>query len=243
MSKIEDIGMSTVLGVIANFVNSTIGAGIMGLPYAMSMTGFGFGIITYIIGAVMGYWGYILLLDSGTKMNRLNYDMLFKDIYGTWSVYNFMFTLYVNTIGTLTAYILLLGNAIPSLLGLFYGSNAFLDNSRYIMVIVVFEVLCKSYKYLSANMLASISFTFDSILISPIFAPPTSVPLSLYENMHNLVWISYISCTCIVLLWGMIIFTSPFEVRVRELSQPCCPNKTNLLTCVLLCRISTCTTI
>ncbi len=234
MSKIEDTGNATRLGTIANFVNSTIGAGIMGLPYALNMTGCWFGIITYTLSAVMVFWGYIFLVDAGLKVNKLNYETIFRELYGSWGVYNFTFTLYLNTVGVLTAYILLLGSSISSLLELF--SAALVVDERYIMIFVVCAILCKSCKYLSASMLASISFAFDSILISPIFAPPTSVPISLLENMHDFVWISYISCICIFVMWGVTVIGAPLQANVSELSQPCCPNKSNLLIRVLLCR-------
>ncbi len=115
MSRIEDFGEATWWGAIANFVNLIVGAGIISLSYSMRRTGFGAGVIMYAFSALMMTLGSVMAIQCGTKANKLNFETLFKETCGSWSVYNFSFTVYANTILVCSAYLILVGQSIVDL--------------------------------------------------------------------------------------------------------------------------------
>ncbi len=215
MSNIDDTGTSAAWGAAANLVNYTIGAGIVGLPYAMSMTGFGAGIMMYMLAAIMSYLGYVYCIESGIKMRELNFETLFTKLYGRWGAYNYTFTYCINAIGICTAYIIIIGDSITSLVEPI-APNSILADMQYTMIIITCVLLCKACRYL-CHCACFMSLTYGPI--PHIHPPPISIslnsdPLSLVGNMHDLVWVSYISCACIFVMWVVTVFGSPFEGNV-----------------------------
>ncbi len=178
MSESDEIGKSSRLGMAANMINSIIGAGILGLPYALNATGFGAGIILFVLCAAMSVLGYIYLVEAGIKRNILNYDTLFKDLYGNLGLYHYSFILCLCTIGISTAYILLVGDSIATLLNLAYGRDTdFHDRIRVIFSVLVCGILCKNCKYLYISASICLLLYLLSLIQSPflLYFCPTHV--------------------------------------------------------------------
>ncbi len=157
MQKVDDIGEGSILGAVANLVNSTIGAGIIALPYAMHNTGFGVGIIMYIVSAIAAANGYLLALKAGQKMRNLNFETLFREVYGSWSECCYSFVLVLNLLGVAAAYILLIGDSITTLVGE-AAPNFFLADMKKAMIFVTCCILCKMCKYLSPRLVCLLAF-------------------------------------------------------------------------------------
>ncbi len=164
MPKMDDFGKGSMWGAIANFMNSIIGAGIIALPHSMTNTGFGAGILLYFLTAVMVSFGYVLVIEAGEKMNKLNFETLFREVYGPLSSYHYSFVLAINCLGLCSAYLIIIGTTITSLAES-AGPNFFVADVKHAMITVTCVLLCKMCKYLSlpVRLLAFIPFTCDPI--------------------------------------------------------------------------------
>lgn len=60
-------GESSVYGASFNFINSIVGAGIIGIPYALKLCGFYTGIIMLILVAFLVNQSVIMLIECGLK--------------------------------------------------------------------------------------------------------------------------------------------------------------------------------
>ena len=87
-------GGSTVAGASFNFVNSIVGAGIIGIPFAIQQCGFVLGICMLTLVAVLIYFSVMMLVECGIKANRLDFEELSEHLlgwHGYYAALTFMF--------------------------------------------------------------------------------------------------------------------------------------------------------
>lgn len=73
---------SSVFGASMNFTNSILGAGIMGLPYAMSRGGFGMTILLLALLTGIVGWSVIILIKCGKITGTDSYQAMVKHTFG-----------------------------------------------------------------------------------------------------------------------------------------------------------------
>jgi len=104
---------SGLFGSSFNFINSIVGAGIIGLPLAIYRCGFVFGLIliTFVAGATL--YSVQILVEAGILKKKLNYEEVGEAMLGTYGFYmitNFMFLM---AFGAMIAYHIVIGDTIP----------------------------------------------------------------------------------------------------------------------------------
>ncbi len=67
---------SSIPAAVFNYVNSIIGAGIIGLPFALREAGFGAGALLLVAIAAMTSYSVQLIVQLGVKTNQLDYERL-----------------------------------------------------------------------------------------------------------------------------------------------------------------------
>ena len=65
---------SEIIPVAVNMANSIIGAGIIGLPFALSLTGFGLGIFLLLLMALVSRLSLGWLIDAGIALRSRSYE-------------------------------------------------------------------------------------------------------------------------------------------------------------------------
>jgi hypothetical protein len=70
----EKDGKSSQLATGFNFVNSIVGAGIIGIPVAIKECGFFMGIVLLVLVAYLVDQSVILLIDCGVQANKTNFE-------------------------------------------------------------------------------------------------------------------------------------------------------------------------
>lgn len=62
-------------------VKTVIGAGILGIPYAMSKLGFVVGIVVFVIAGMLAQFGSVLLLKAKNLSHHSNYSSIFFEVW------------------------------------------------------------------------------------------------------------------------------------------------------------------
>ncbi|KAL3270436.1 hypothetical protein HHI36_020991 [Cryptolaemus montrouzieri] len=65
-----------------NFINSIIGSGVIGIPYALQRAGFGFGLVLLILVAYITDYSIILMIKSGHLSGRFSYQGIMDAAFG-----------------------------------------------------------------------------------------------------------------------------------------------------------------
>eukprot|EP01083_Nonionella_stella_P039387 107131_1 len=104
-------GKSSVLSVLFNFLNITVGIGILSLPYAMVTTGLFSTIICLILFGAMCAYTLNILVISAQKVSVFNYEGLGEYCYGSFGYIVSSFFMFVMVFGGLITEFIAIGDA------------------------------------------------------------------------------------------------------------------------------------
>ena len=125
-----------------NLANSVMGAGILGLPFAIHSTGPAFGPALFVMVALMSAFTMYLLVEAGATAGVASYEELVEKAYGQGGRKLFSLLLVVSISGVLTAYIVLLADFLtpvlcPWVASLSMSRFSFMASRPFIMTWVV----------------------------------------------------------------------------------------------------------
>lgn len=87
-----------------NLVNSIVGAGIIGLPFAIYLAGFWVGILLSVLVAILSQLGLHMLIVSGQRTNTYKFADLMEFVLGPFGYYLLNFLILVQAGGACVSY-------------------------------------------------------------------------------------------------------------------------------------------
>lgn len=87
-----------------NLVNSTVGAGIIGLPFAIYLAGFWTAILLSIFVAIISQLGLHMLVVSGQRSQCFKFAVLMEYVFGKFGYYFLNFLILVQAAGACVSY-------------------------------------------------------------------------------------------------------------------------------------------
>ncbi|KAI9490783.1 transmembrane amino acid transporter protein-domain-containing protein [Zychaea mexicana] len=152
--------------VAFNLVNATVGAGIMGLPYAVSHAGFVTGIVASVWVACLSQLGLYMLILAGKRAGIYKYAVLVEHVMGRFGYHFLNFMIVVQAGGGCISYFILLGDTIPVLLDRYLPQYPILSNRAFFVTAI--SMIC----ILPLNMRRSIGslarWSIVSVMCLPI---------------------------------------------------------------------------
>eukprot|EP01084_Bolivina_argentea_P249009 416673_1 len=149
--SIINIGEASILSSVVNLCNSIVGAALLGLPYAAAQVGWILSIILLTIFAIVSSFTFQLLTTSGLIYNSAtntltsSYSNLCSATVPKLQIFA-DFTIFLNTFGSMCAYLVIIGDLMPDAMGLFIHHkhnhifNNLLLNRRF--WITLFMLIC-----------------------------------------------------------------------------------------------------
>ncbi|ORY94407.1 transmembrane amino acid transporter protein-domain-containing protein [Syncephalastrum racemosum] len=119
-----------------NLVNATVGAGIMGLPYAVSRAGFAVGIAASIWVALLSQLGLYMLIVAGKRARIYKFAMLVEHVMGRFGYHFLNFMILIQAGGSCVSYFILLGDTIPILLERYLPQFPILHSRALVMATI-----------------------------------------------------------------------------------------------------------
>ena len=71
----EEQGGASLMATTANYVNSIIGSGMIGIPFALKEAGFGLGLILLVLVAILTDYSLRLMVRAGTLSGTSSYQV------------------------------------------------------------------------------------------------------------------------------------------------------------------------
>lgn len=87
-----------------NLVNSIVGAGIIGLPFAIYLAGFWVGVLLSVFVAILCQLGLHMLIVSGQRTNTFKFADLMESVLGPFGYYLLNFLILVQAGGACVSY-------------------------------------------------------------------------------------------------------------------------------------------
>ena len=185
-------GKSTIFGAGFNFVNSIVGAGVIGIPFAVQQSGFVVGILMLTFVSILIYHSVLMLIECGLKVNKLDFEELSEHLLGWRGYYATTIFMFLFAYGAQVAYLVVIGDTIPVVAALFYPSSSVLtDRNAVIGLTATFVILplclLKDLSTLSWTSLVSIAADAAFVLIVVVFAPSTSTQQGISHDRVTIV--------------------------------------------------------
>jgi sodium-coupled neutral amino acid transporter 11 len=164
--NMEQRGRSSYLGASFNFVNSIVGAGIIGIPYAVSECGFFTGIMMLTFVAYLVNRSVLMLIECGIKARKYNFEDVSKHYLGTKGFYITLLFMFIFAYGAQVAYLVIVGDTIPVVSKILFHSS-FTDRTAVVTLLAVFIILplCFLKNLSSLSWTSMLSIFADTLLI------------------------------------------------------------------------------
>lgn len=94
-------------GSIFTTIASTVGAGILSLPYAIKIGGLYFGIVMFLVCMIISLYTCVLLVMCAEKSGQMTYEGIGAYAYGNWMGKFSEINMIINNYFTVIAYIVL----------------------------------------------------------------------------------------------------------------------------------------
>lgn len=161
-------GDSSIASASFNYINSIVGAGIIGLPFAVKEAGIGLGIILLLLCGYLTHHSTRMLVDLAKKVNVYNYEELVYTCFGKAGYIAVCFFMISFAFGALCAYLVIIGETIPMVFEQWGGEGTILVNREFIIIIsAVFVMLPLSLlRDMSAlSKTSAVSISADMLII------------------------------------------------------------------------------
>jgi solute carrier family 38 (sodium-coupled neutral amino acid transporter), member 11 len=178
-------GSSTITGAVLNFVNSIVGAGVVGLSYALMKSGIWAGIVLLCGVAFVVDWSVRLLITTSKIAGRNTYQDMMQATFGrrgliAISIFQFSFAF-----GAMCAYIVIVGDTLSPVL------NQLVPDPSNVSPLV--------------RVLLSRRFIITAATLCIM------LPLSLYRDISKLAKTSAFAVFALFFIWLVMVIVGPFE--------------------------------
>ena len=172
-------GTSSIPKAAFNFINSIVGAGIIGMPYAFGECG----ILGGLCGCMLVSWlvsrSVQMLIECGVKVNRLDYEELANYLLGKKGYYAALASMFLFAFGAQIAYLVIIGDTIPMLTGF---HREFTIGFVSLFMILPLSLL-KDMSMLSYTSLAAITADILIIILVILTAPKSAYSQSIHPSL------------------------------------------------------------
>ena len=108
---------ANIAGAASNLVNAVIGAGILGMPYAIKETGLVAGAFLIVLCAMMTEKSLRILIGTAKHVGVSTYERLFESTYGSFGFYFMSINMVIMAYGGCLTYLIIIKDTLPVLLG------------------------------------------------------------------------------------------------------------------------------
>jgi sodium-coupled neutral amino acid transporter 11 len=107
-------GKASFWSACFNFVNSIVGAGIIGLAYALKQAGVYLGLIMLVAIAALTDHGARSIIVLGSKHGASSYEDLCGKAFGNLGTYTVSAMMFLMSFGAMVAYMIIIGDTLPA---------------------------------------------------------------------------------------------------------------------------------
>lgn len=127
----EGSGESSVASASFNFINTIVGAGVIGIPFSIYQCGFFAGITLLVAFGAATDYSVRLLIDLGLRHRVRSYSDLCEKAFGVRGFYLATFLLIAISFGAELAYLTIIGDTIPTVF-MQWGAQGLLTNRKFV---------------------------------------------------------------------------------------------------------------
>ncbi|XP_077264572.1 putative sodium-coupled neutral amino acid transporter 11 isoform X1 [Temnothorax americanus] len=143
-----------------NFINSIIGSGVIGIPYALHQAGFGLGIALLILVAALTDYSLILMVRSGHICGEMSYQGLMRASFGRVGFYILTVLQFIYPFIAMISYNVVVGDTVTTVLVRMTGTDQWniFAHRNIVTLLTTLCIIVPLCLYRNIARLARISF-------------------------------------------------------------------------------------
>ena len=185
-----DVGVPTkhsgIPGATMNFVNSIIGAGIIGLPSALNKSGFLFGLVLMLVVAMMIDYGVRHLIQCGIKVRKTSYEETMQYAFGNRGFYAASAAIFGFAYGAMIVYHVVIGDTIPKIFQTLYPESILCNRPLVVVLYSIIFMLPLSLLKNMASLDKTSSLSFVCVIVIVFTVTIEGARISKYEDISKL---------------------------------------------------------
>ncbi|GBG27033.1 Amino acid transporter, putative [Hondaea fermentalgiana] len=163
-------GNSGKLGACFNFVNSIVGAGVIGLPFAVAECGFVMGFLLLLVVAYFTHFSVNTLVQLGVLVKERSYEGLCRHCFGKAGFAVVSLFMAIFAFGAMCAYLVIVGDTIPVVLDHLFGVQSDRRLVVFLFALVIILPLSLLRDMAALSWSSSLSITADGIIVLLVIA-------------------------------------------------------------------------
>ncbi|XP_059614175.1 putative sodium-coupled neutral amino acid transporter 11 [Phlebotomus argentipes] len=155
-----------------NYINSIVGSGVIGIPYAFHKAGFGLGMLLLILVAYVTDYSLILMVRCGHICGRFSYPGVMEAAYGKWGYYLLSGLQFTYPFLAMISYNVVVGDTLSKVLVRLmpsWGSSMGAVRAAVVFVVTI-SVIVPLCLYKNVSRLARASFLSLVCVVFILFA-------------------------------------------------------------------------
>lgn len=176
-------GHRSFIEVAFNLVNATLGAGIIGLAYAVLSCGVVLGTIVALVVAFMTYISLYMMVLVGKKNHLYQVAQLAQFAVGKHGFHLYNFFVFFQLLGVTTSYFILIGDSIPVLFEQYFPDIPLLANRAFVISVVSWVFIFPLHLSRSIGTIANWSIV--SVLLLPVILLTVIIRCPAYASQHS----------------------------------------------------------
>ncbi|CAO3696948.1 unnamed protein product [Umbelopsis ramanniana] len=176
-------GHRSFIEVAFNLVNATLGAGIIGLAYAVLSCGVVLGTIVALVVAFMTYISLYMMVLVGKKNHLYQVAQLAQFAVGKHGYHLYNFFVFFQLLGVTTSYFILIGDSIPVLFEQYFPDIPILANRAFVISVISWVFIFPLHLSRSIGTIANWSIV--SVLLLPVILLTVIIRCPAYASQHS----------------------------------------------------------
>ncbi|XP_074659138.1 putative sodium-coupled neutral amino acid transporter 11 [Tubulanus polymorphus] len=155
-----------------NFINSIIGSGIIGAPYALKQAGFGLGLILIVLVAFLTDYSISLLIYGGSLSNTNSYQDMMRAAFGRPGFYILTFIQALYPFIAMISYNVIIGDTITKVITRLGGehlAHTVLGNRQFVIALTTVLVTLPLSLYRNVSKLSKASLVSVVFILFIVF--------------------------------------------------------------------------
>ncbi|ORZ13551.1 transmembrane amino acid transporter protein-domain-containing protein [Absidia repens] len=176
-------GTRNVVEVALNIVNAAVGAGVIGLPFALVLAGFTPGLLLSILVAMLMTGAIYSMIVCGQKVGVYSFAGLAEHTMGQFGFYMLNLMLFIQSAGSCVSYFILVADTLPVLLSMYLPQYPMLGERQLMTILISVFLIFPLNLFRSIGSLAR--WSAFSVFLLPIMVLTVLIRAPSYAGQND----------------------------------------------------------
>jgi sodium-coupled neutral amino acid transporter 11 len=205
IKKTVEENKSSVVGAMANLINAIVGAGIVGIPFAIQQAGLVAGVVLVCICALLTDKSLRLLVETAKHASTPSYETTMEAAFGRPGFLFVCINMFIMSYGAMVSYLMIVKETLPYVFGISdLGSRRAL---LFLVSLLVMVPLSSQRDMANLAQTSRISVCLDIVMVGLVaYIAPISATLESHGGFWNLLQQSTLRIDTVFVGLGVLSF-------------------------------------